>query len=44
MVTDSGGKSCEVTIKGGVKERERATNLVNDAAGVNDMMRGRDLR
>ena len=44
VVTDSGGKSCEVTIKGGAKERERAANLVNDAAGVNDTLRARDLR
>ena len=44
VVTDSGGKSCEVTIKGGVKERERAANLVNDAAGLNDTLRARDMR
>ena len=31
VVTESGAKSCEVTIRGGAEERERAAELVNDA-------------
>ena len=33
VVAESGAKSCEVTIRGGPEQREKAEELVNDAAG-----------
>jgi ATP-dependent RNA helicase DDX43 len=38
------GEQCEVTIRGGARERERAANLVKDAVGGGSSFGGRDLR